>query len=556
MLLSSFGTTTNIMSSSSSISTPLVLPGTGMLSSLPSSSSSMSSCSSSSQESSTSPRMTTTGEKNPVITKPKTTRKNSEKRKAKSRDAARVRRSTESEIFSEIADLLPLSKDTVEQMDKISIMKLAVCYLKTMQTVASLNQDKLRRQQLHHPQECHEQRKTSTIITASQSHFDKHSTNLERSLPSASLGDPVSLLDGKFAMLSTTTSKSFSQLPYTEFHNVLSLSSLNSFLLILTAKDGGIIFTSSDIEQVLGLKPTDVMGTSLYDYLHAYDHGELEELLNHMIPTGGCFEDNNKHHQSHQETCRNRVIRMKCVITERGKVVNIRQASFKPVRLVTNHTSNGNVLILVEELADITHVDRPFRIRSQVTWEFTMDLKFSSVDMKRQESLFGYRQDELLGKSFYNYFHPLDTHHVSSALDCLYKKGQCETVPYRFLTKGGGHVWIVSQFSLLQDSSATASSCSSSGTHIAASNLSSSCSPSIGNYHGNSGLNTPSHCQHNLAGNCTSSSSHYSGGFIISIHHIVRYVCLSAFLSGYACLPFSLDVTSVPVCLLSKLTCD
>lgn len=499
----------------------------------------MSSCSSSSQESSTSPRMTTTtGEKNPVITKPKTMRKNSEKRKAKSRDAARARRSTESEIFSDIADLIPLPKDTVEQMDKISIMRLAVCYLKTMQTVASLNQDKLRRQQqLHHPQECHEQRKTSTIITASQSHFDKHSTNL--SLPPASLGDSVSLLDGKFAMLSTTTF-SHKHLPYTEFDNVLSLSSLNSFLLILTAKDGGIIFTSNDIEHVLGLKPIDVMGTSLYDYLHAYDHGEFEELLNQIIPTGGCFEDNNKHHQSqHQETCRNRVIRMKCVITERGKVVNIRQASFKPVRLIANHTLNGNVLILVEELADITHVDQPLRIRSQVTWEFTMDLKFSSVDMKRQESLFGYRQDELLGKSFYNYFHPLDTHHVSSALDCLYKKGQCETVPYRFLTKGGGHVWIVSQFSLLQDSlPSTYSSCSSSGTHVATSNLSSSCSPLIGNYHGNSGLvNTPAHCQHNLAGNCTSSSSHCSGGFIISIHHIVRYVCL--------CLPFLLDM---PVC--------
>lgn len=58
-------------------------------------------------------------------------RKNSEKRKAKSRDAARVRRSTESEIFHELCQLLPVPYDVSEQMDKISIIRLAASFLKT-----------------------------------------------------------------------------------------------------------------------------------------------------------------------------------------------------------------------------------------------------------------------------------------------------------------------------------------------------------------------------------------------------------------------------------------
>lgn len=58
-------------------------------------------------------------------------RKNSEKRKAKSRDAARVRRSTESGIFNDLCQLLPVPRDVSEQMDKISIIRLAVAFLKT-----------------------------------------------------------------------------------------------------------------------------------------------------------------------------------------------------------------------------------------------------------------------------------------------------------------------------------------------------------------------------------------------------------------------------------------
>lgn len=56
--------------------------------------------------------------------------RNNEKRKEKSRDAARCRRSRETEIFTELAQALPLRRDDVEQLDKASIMRLAITYLK------------------------------------------------------------------------------------------------------------------------------------------------------------------------------------------------------------------------------------------------------------------------------------------------------------------------------------------------------------------------------------------------------------------------------------------
>ncbi|KAJ4451602.1 hypothetical protein ANN_03071 [Periplaneta americana] len=56
--------------------------------------------------------------------------RNSEKRKEKSRDAARCRRSRETEIFTDLAQALPMPQSTISQLDKASIMRLAISYLK------------------------------------------------------------------------------------------------------------------------------------------------------------------------------------------------------------------------------------------------------------------------------------------------------------------------------------------------------------------------------------------------------------------------------------------
>lgn len=54
-----------------------------------------------------------------------------ERRKEKSRDAARCRRSKEHEIFTDLCNALPLSKDEgVSHLDKASIVRIAIAYLK------------------------------------------------------------------------------------------------------------------------------------------------------------------------------------------------------------------------------------------------------------------------------------------------------------------------------------------------------------------------------------------------------------------------------------------
>lgn len=56
--------------------------------------------------------------------------RSNEKRKEKSRDAARCRRSRETDIFTELAHALPVPLDQASHLDKASVMRLAIAYLK------------------------------------------------------------------------------------------------------------------------------------------------------------------------------------------------------------------------------------------------------------------------------------------------------------------------------------------------------------------------------------------------------------------------------------------
>jgi hypoxia-inducible factor 1 alpha len=56
--------------------------------------------------------------------------RNNEKRKEKSRDAARSRRSKETEVFTDLATVLPVPQEQVSQLDKASVMRLAIAYLR------------------------------------------------------------------------------------------------------------------------------------------------------------------------------------------------------------------------------------------------------------------------------------------------------------------------------------------------------------------------------------------------------------------------------------------
>jgi hypothetical protein len=63
--------------------------------------------------------------------------RNSEKRKEKSRDAARCRRGQETEIFSSLASQLPVSQSLLQQIDKASIIRLSIAHIRLRSLLAN-----------------------------------------------------------------------------------------------------------------------------------------------------------------------------------------------------------------------------------------------------------------------------------------------------------------------------------------------------------------------------------------------------------------------------------
>lgn len=222
-------------------------------------------------------------------------RKNSEQRKAKSRDAARNRRSTESEIFSEISELLPISKDVSEQRDKISIIRLAASYLKTLHVMEDFHAD----------DDCNAHINPVEYPARVMSSFSGSNENKQKMISDKEM-----------------------------------MESFEGFMMILN-KDGTIIYSSESVDRYLGLNHLDLMGNSLYEYTHPCDHQEMDHVFNAaaainnhpQVTSFGPMMTSTTPDTAIRDIMDQpelkMLIRVKSTITGRGKSVNLKQASYK-----------------------------------------------------------------------------------------------------------------------------------------------------------------------------------------------------------------------------------
>ena len=92
------------------------------------------------------------------------------------------------------------------------------------------------------------------------------------------------------------------------------LSCLDGFSLLL-GPAGDIVHVSENVSRFLGLGQADLLGLELAEFVHPCDHGELGRLLAGQPGPVTVF------------------LRVKCTVTERGRVVNLRQAGYRPLKV-------------------------------------------------------------------------------------------------------------------------------------------------------------------------------------------------------------------------------
>lgn len=153
--------------------------------------------------------------------------RNNEKRKEKSRDAARCRRSKETEIFTDLANCLPMKAEEIEHLDKASVMRLSISYLKvrTMVELCKFFRNFFRR---------------ATFTNRFSSFLVPEIENLDLPVDSEKPTDEDSK-DVKMQILTKFVEE-----------EKLALKALDGFLLVLN-DEGEITYVSENIADILGL---------------------------------------------------------------------------------------------------------------------------------------------------------------------------------------------------------------------------------------------------------------------------------------------------------------
>uniref|UniRef100_A0AAR2LBA1 Endothelial PAS domain protein 1b n=1 Tax=Pygocentrus nattereri TaxID=42514 RepID=A0AAR2LBA1_PYGNA len=303
------------------------------------------------------------------------------------------RRSKETEVFYELAHQLPLPHSVRSHLDKASIMRLTISFLRTHKLLAS--------------------------GLGSVSRQPKEDTQMD----------------------------------------VLYLKSLQGFVAVVTS-EGDIIFLSENVSKFMGLTQVELTGHSIFDFTHPCDHEEIRENLS--IKAGPVYGRRCKE----LNTERDFFMRMKCTVTSRGRTVNLKSAAWKVLHCTGHlkvYTSRPPhvlcgfteppltcVVMLCEPIIHPSNVDMPLDSKTFMS-RHNMDMKFTYCD-ERVRALMGYRPEDLLGRSAYDFYHALDSDSLTKSHQNLCAKGQAVSGQYRMLAKHGGYVWVETQGTVIYNS--------------------------------------------------------------------------------------------------------
>ncbi|XP_053659627.1 protein similar [Anopheles marshallii] len=341
-------------------------------------------------------------------------RRNNEKRKEKSRDAARCRRSRETEIFQDLASLLPMRPEEVEHLDKASVMRLSIAFLRARNML-----------ELFPDLQSEGKIKVKEDNDVSMDSMDEFNCN-ETKLSLKTLGlEP----------------------------ETIALQTLDGFLIILSA-DGDVTYISENVSEYLGISQIDIMGQPIWDYSHQCDHAELREALNGRHHSPSELLNGVANSDCRPMENRDFFLRLKCTLTSRGRSVNIKSASYKVLH-VTGHIAckdkegQRQLVAIARPLPHPANIEVPLGSSTFLT-QHTLSMKFSYVD-DMMLSLLGYQPSDLLGKSLYDCHHGTDAEHLMATFKHVISKGQSETCRYRFLAKNGGYAWVVTQATVIYD---------------------------------------------------------------------------------------------------------
>ncbi|XP_017108992.2 protein trachealess isoform X6 [Drosophila bipectinata] len=361
-----------------------------------------------------------------------------ELRKEKSRDAARSRRGKENYEFYELAKMLPLPAAITSQLDKASIIRLTISYLKLRD-------------------------------------FSGH-------------GDPPWTREASSSskLKSAAIRRSPAVDLFEQHQGTHILQSLDGFALAV-AGDGRFLYISETVSIYLGLSQVEMTGSSIFDYIHQADHSEIAEQLGLSLtsgggsgagssssggvgvgagtgmasPTSGASDDGSGTHVAASMTQastsgykgydRSFCVRMKSTLTKRG--CHFKSSGYRVVLLLCklrpqytfSHSRKSQPPLLgMVALAIALPPPSVHEIRLECDMFVTrvnFDLRVAHCE-PRVSDLLDYAPEDLVNKSMYSLCHAEDANRLRKSHTDLIEKGQVLTGYYRLMNKNGGYTWL------------------------------------------------------------------------------------------------------------------
>ncbi|XP_067848011.1 hypoxia inducible factor 1 subunit alpha a [Heptranchias perlo] len=310
----------------------------------------------------------------------------SERRKEKSRDAARCRRSKESEVFYELAHELPLPHSVTTHLDKASIMRLTISYLRMRK-----------------------------LLSTEDAEME---ADLEKQLNSFYL----KALEG-FVMVLTQDG----DMIYMS-ENVNKCMGLTQFELI-----GHSVFDFTH--------PCDheEMREMLSHRQGLLKKGKDQNTERNFFLRMKCTL-----------TSRGRTVNIKSAtwkVLHCTGHIRMCKSSNEQTHCGYKEPPMTCLVLICEPIPHPSNIEVPLDSKTFLS-RHSLDMKFSYCD-ERITELMGYQPEELLGRSVYEYYHAMDSDNLTKTHHDLFTKGQATTGQYRMLAKEGGYVWVETQATVI-----------------------------------------------------------------------------------------------------------
>ncbi|XP_044757258.1 aryl hydrocarbon receptor protein 1 isoform X1 [Coccinella septempunctata] len=241
-------------------------------------------------------------------------------------------------------------------------------------------------------------------------------------------------------------SRDLTAFDHTPLDGEMFLQALNGFLMILTC-EGEVFFATHSIEGYLGFHQSDIVHQSVYELVHSEDREELQRQLmwnSFLPPESGNMGLQDVLLPEHSNLLeRSFTVRFRCLLDNtsgflrldiRGRVKVLhgqnRKLEEPPLALFAICTPFGPPSLL-----EIPQKEVMFKSKHK------LDLSLVSMD-QRGKMLLGYSDSELANMGGYDLVHYDDLAYVASAHQELLKTGASGMIAYRIQTKDRQWQWL------------------------------------------------------------------------------------------------------------------